>query len=104
MALLDGADWNVAELARRMHMDQSTVNRLINGELRPGPKSIAGLIFAFAGPQEGDVIPDDFEVLEPPYPKMTFKHLFQIVITSRVVPLASEEEEAETPESEQVSA
>jgi transcriptional regulator with XRE-family HTH domain len=37
------AGWNRAELARRMNMDQSTINRLLDGEVQLGRESIASL-------------------------------------------------------------
>jgi transcriptional regulator with XRE-family HTH domain len=40
------AGWNRAELARQMNMDQSAINRLLDGELQPGHKSIASLLVA----------------------------------------------------------
>jgi hypothetical protein len=37
------AGWNRAELARQMNMDQSAINRLLDGDLQLGHKSIASL-------------------------------------------------------------
>jgi transcriptional regulator with XRE-family HTH domain len=41
--IMGRAGWNRAELARQMNMDQSTINRLLDGDVQLGRESIASL-------------------------------------------------------------
>lgn len=72
-SLLNAADWSVAELARRAHMDHSAVSRLLRGDLQPGNRSIAGLLHAFS----------------ERFPKVGFNDLFELFLdTGDAAPLA----------------
>lgn len=44
--VMELAGWNTAELARKMHMDQSAVKRLLANQLQPGHKASAALRIA----------------------------------------------------------
>lgn len=46
LTIMKLAGWTRAELARRMHMDQSAIARLLAGELQPSHRSIASLLIA----------------------------------------------------------
>jgi len=46
--LMKTVGWSPAELARRARLDQSALARLLRGDLRPGARSIAGLLLAFS--------------------------------------------------------
>lgn len=70
--LRKAAGWSTAELARRACLDQSAVARLLRGDLRPGPRSIGGLLLAFSGqfPRIGfydlfELISEDGTILTP---------------------------------------
>lgn len=108
-ALCNAAEWNVATLARRMCMDQSTVTRLLEGKTRPGPRSIASLLFAFRGLGEDRGLSElahlDDEAngraeirallaVVPPFPKVKFDDLFQVVLLPVSLPVSDDEAEA----------
>lgn len=71
--LLRAAGWSPADLARRAKLDQSAVGRLLRRDLRPGPRSMAGVLSAFAKrfPEIGfydlfEVFDENGEPVSPP--------------------------------------
>lgn len=78
--LMSATGWTPAELSRRARMDQSAIARLLRGDLRPGARSIAGLLVAFS---------DHF-------PNIGFYDLFELRETdgSLIVPEQAEEDDS----------
>jgi transcriptional regulator with XRE-family HTH domain len=62
--LLNAAGWKPADLARASGLDGSAITRLLNGDLKPGQRSISGLLVAFYKRFPTIGFYDVFEVLD----------------------------------------
>jgi transcriptional regulator with XRE-family HTH domain len=62
--LLNAAGWKPADLARASGLDGSAITRLLNGDLKPGQRSISGLLVAFYQRFPNIGFYDVFEVLD----------------------------------------
>lgn len=61
---MNAAGWKAAHLAKAADLDQSAITRLLSGDLRPGQRSIAGLLVAFSTKFPNIGFYDVFDVID----------------------------------------